>query len=254
MELFYRKVGVGNPFIILHGLFGQSDNWNTLAKQFSESGYEVYTVDLRNHGLSPHSDVWDYKTMSDDILELITTNHLQNVILLGHSMGGKVAMQFAIEHQEYLSKLIVVDIAPKYYAPHHQSILKALDAIDFKIIKTRKEATAILSDYIKEEGTKQFLLKNIYWNENEELAWRFNLKIISAEIEKVGEQSPTTSMCYTPTCFINGELSNYILESDIRLINNIFPNNMLETIKGAGHWVHAEKPKAFFDCVISFLK
>lgn len=254
MELFYRKLGEGNPFIILHGLFGQSDNWNTLAKQFSEAGYEVYTVDLRNHGLSPHSDSWDYKTMSDDVLELITKNNLQNVILLGHSMGGKVAMQFAIEHQEYLTKLIVVDIAPKYYAPHHQSVLKALDAIDFKIIKTRKEATAILSTYIKEEGTKQFLLKNIYWKENEELAWRFNLNVIRKEIEKVGEQTPTTNICYTPTCFIKGELSNYILESDLRLINDIFPHNMLETIKGAGHWIHAEKPAAFYDCVISFLK
>lgn len=171
MKLFYRKFGQGQPLIILHGLFGQSDNWNSLAKQFSEQGYEVYIVDQRNHGLSPHSDEWNYKVMSDDLLELIQDHQLNNVILIGHSMGGKTVMQFALEHEHLLDKLIVADIAPKYYPLHHQVVLQALEAVDFKTVKTRREAEEIMGRYISDFGTKQFLLKNIYWKDDGELAW-----------------------------------------------------------------------------------
>jgi esterase len=254
MKLFYRKSGQGQPLIILHGLFGQSDNWNTIAKQFADNGFEVYVVDQRNHGLSPHSDVWNYKAMSEDVLELITDNNLHNVILLGHSMGGKTAMQFAIDHAEYLDKLIVVDIAPKYYTPHHQTILKGLKAVDFTIVKTRREAENILSEYITDLGTKQFLLKNIYWKDNGELAWRFNLDVIAAQIENIGVATPNDKICEVPTLFIRGERSHYILDEDINLIEEIFPRSILETIKGAGHWIHAEQPAAFFECVMEFVK
>lgn len=254
MELFYRKFGSGQPLIILHGLFGQSDNWNSLAKQFSEQGFEVYIVDQRNHGLSPHNDEWNYKVMSDDIFEFINLHQLKNVILLGHSMGGKTVMQFALEHENLLDKLIVVDIAPKYYPLHHQSVLEALQAIDFKTVKTRREAEDILGNYITDFGTKQFLLKNIYWKEDGELAWRFNLKVIVNNIENVGEATPTDTNCSIPTLFIRGEKSNYILNEDLKLIQDIFPRSILETINDAGHWVHAEKPKAFFNCVIDFIK
>lgn len=254
MKLFYRKYGQGQPLIILHGLFGQSDNWNTLARQFAEQNFEVYLVDLRNHGLSPHNDIFNYQVMSEDILELITDSNLQNVILLGHSMGGKIAMQFAIQHQDLLDKLIVVDIAPKYYPPHHKEVLDALNAVDFQIVKTRKEAENILSEYISDFGTKQFLLKNIYWKENGELDWRFNLKVISEQIENVGELTPNDTTCTTTTLFIRGEASNYILDEDLNLIQDIFPFSTLETIAAAGHWVHAEKPKEFFDCVMRFIK
>jgi esterase len=254
MKLFCRKLGQGQPLIILHGLFGQSDNWNSLAKQFAENNLEVYVVDQRNHGLSPHSDVWNYQAMSDDILELITDNNLQNVILLGHSMGGKTAMQFAVQHQELLDKLIVVDIAPKPYPLHNADVLKALSAVDFSIVKTRKEAEEILSKYISDYGTKQFLLKNIYWKENGELDWRFNFKTINQHIENIGETIPDDSFCDIPALFIRGEKSNYILDEDLNLINDIFPHNILKTIAGAGHWVHAEKPKEFFECVMEFIK
>jgi len=254
MQLFYRKIGSGQPLIILHGLFGQSDNWNSLAKQFSEQGFEVYIVDQRNHGLSPHSDEWNYKSMSDDILELINSLQLKNVVLLGHSMGGKTVMQFALEHEHILDKLIVVDIAPKYYPLHHQSVLEALQAIDFKIVKTRREAEDILGKHITDFGTKQFLLKNIYWKDDGELAWRFNLKVIIENIENIGEATPAENSCNTPTLFIRGEKSNYILNEDLKLIQELFPRSILETIHDAGHWVHAEKPKAFFDCVIDFVK
>ena len=260
MKLFYRKFGQGQPLIILHGLFGQSDNWNTLAKQFSEQNLEVYTVDARNHGLSPHSDVWNYKVMSEDILELIEDNNLKNVILLGHSMGGKIAMLFAMDHPQYLDKLIVADIAPKYYKMHHQGVLEALHAVDFNVVKTRREVEAILSKYISDFGTKQFLLKNIFWIDDTEMAWRFNLEVITQQIENVGQNvdhigdaTPKDIVCEVPTLFIRGENSHYILDEDIDLIQELFPNSILETIAGAGHWLHAEKPKEFFDCVIRFV-
>jgi pimeloyl-ACP methyl ester carboxylesterase len=254
MKLFYRKFGAGQPLIILHGLFGQSDNWNSLAKQFGEAGFETYIVDMRNHGLSPHSDEWNYKEMSEDVLELINDNQLKNVLLLGHSMGGKAAMQFALDNEALLDKLIIVDIAPKYYPLHHQSVLEALHAVDFSVVKTRREAEDIMNKYITDFGTKQFLLKNIYWKEDGELAWRFNLKVISENIENVGEATPVDKNCNTSTLFIRGEKSNYILNEDMNLIQEIFPRSMLETINGVGHWVHAEKPKEFFDCVINFIK
>lgn len=254
MKLFYRKFGQGQPLIILHGLFGQCDNWNTLAKQFAENGFEVFVVDLRNHGLSPHSDVWNYHVMSDDVLELINDNELNNVILLGHSMGGKVAMQFAVDHSQFLDKLIVVDIAPKYYPMHHQNVLKALQKVDFSTVKNRKEVEEILSEYISDFGTRQFLLKNIYWKTETELAWRFNLKIIIEQIENVGEAQESNVACDIPTLFIRGENSNYILDEDIKAIQSVFPLSDIATVLGAGHWVHAEKPKDFFDRVMRFLK
>lgn len=264
MKLFFRKIGEGKPLIILHGLFGQSDNWNSFGKQFAEQGFAVYLVDMRNHGLSPHSDVWDYQAMSDDILELIHDNYLATagkIILLGHSMGGKIAMLFAMQHPELLDKLVVVDVAPKQYPPHHQDVISGLNAVDLNALKTRKEAEVILSEYISDFGTKQFLLKNLYWKENTEnpstpdsFEWRFNLKVIGEKINEVGEAIPLDVICMTPTLFIRGARSNYIVDEDIKLIQNSFPNSSIETILDAGHWVHVEQPKAFTEHVMHFIK
>lgn len=254
MKLAYRKFGSGQPLIILHGLFGKSDNWNSLAKQFSENNFEVYIVDQRNHGLSPHSSVWNYKVMSDDLHELITDHELKNAVLLGHSMGGKTVMQYALDHCGTLDKIIAADIAPKYYPQQHHAVLEALNAVDLSVIKTRKEAEEVLSKFIDDAGTKQFLLKNIYWKENGLLDWRFNLKVITENIENVGEASPDAKTCDVPALFIRGEKSNYILDEDMYLIQQLFPRSMLETIAGAGHWIHAEKPKEFFETVMRFLK
>jgi esterase len=254
MKLYFRKYGAGKPMIILHGLFGQSDNWNSLAKQFGENGFEVYVADQRNHGLSPHSEEWDYKVMSDDLHELITDNNLKDVTLIGHSMGGKTVMQFALLHPEMVDKLIVVDIAPKYYPPQHTSVMEGLSAVNFDKIKTRKEAEEILSQYIGDFGTRQFLLKNIYWKEDGKLDWRFNLKIISEKLENVGNNIQASGSVDVPSLFIRGEKADYVLDEDLLLIQDLFPRSMLETISGAGHWVHAEKPKEFLDSVLNFLK
>jgi esterase len=254
MKLYFRKYGSGQPMIILHGLFGQSDNWNTLAKQFAENNFEVYVVDQRNHGLSPQSEEWNYQVMSDDLHELIIDNSLKNIILIGHSMGGKTAMQYTLQHPDLVDKLIVVDIAPKSYPPQHPSVMRGLNAVDFNIVKTRKEVEAILSEHIQDFGTKQFLLKNLYWKENGQLDWRFNLKVITEKIGNVGEAIIENESVNVPALFIRGEKADYILDEDMDQIHDLFPRSMLETIAGSGHWVHAEKPKEFFESVMRFIK
>lgn len=254
MKLFFRKFGSGRPMIILHGLFGQSDNWNSLAKQFGEQGFEVFAVDQRNHGLSPHSDEWNYKSMSEDLLELIKDNQLENVILIGHSMGGKTVMQFTLDHAEIVDKLIVVDMSPREYPLHHQKVLEGLNAVNFDMVKSRKEAEEVLSKYIEDYGTKQFLLKNIYWEEDGKLAWRFNLDVITKQIMNVGAPTPVEKSVDVPTLFIRGGSSEYLTDKDLNLISELFPRSILETINGAGHWVHAEKPKEFFESVMHFVK
>jgi esterase len=254
MQLAFRKYGSGQPLLILHGLFGQSDNWNTLAKRFGENGFEVYTIDLRNHGLSPHSEEWNYEVMADDIKEFIEEHNLQNPILLGHSMGGKVAMFFALKYPEVLEKLIVADMSPRKYAPHHDSVIEALNAVDFSKINTRKEAEAILGNYIEDYGTKQFLLKNIYWEDagNNKMNWRFNLPVITKKYNEILAAVPEKTSA-VKTLFIRGERSHYIADIDTPEIQKRFPNHTLETIPDSGHWVHAEKPNEFYEVVITFL-
>lgn len=255
MKLAYREFGTGQPLIILHGLFGQSDNWNTLAKRFAESGFRVFSIDQRNHGLSPHSTVWTYQAMAEDLKEFIETHQLQDPILLGHSMGGKTVMFFELLFSGIAQKIIVADIAPKTYEPHHDVVLKALNAVDFSDINTRKDAEAILSQYIDDFGTKQFLLKNIYWREDEtkQMAWRFNLETITKEYDNVGVAIPD-GLSNVTALFIRGEKSNYVLDSDLATIANHFPNFQLKTIANSGHWVHAEQPEAFFNCVMEFIE
>lgn len=257
MKLFYRKYGEGTPIIILHGLFGQCDNWQTQAKAFAESGYSVYAVDQRNHGLSPHSDTFNYDVMADDLAELMDTLKLPKAILIGHSMGGKTVLNFIKRNAERVASLIVADIAPKYYKPHHQDVIKALQAVDFNSIKTRRDAEDVLAQHLPDIGTRQFLLKNIYWATETQLAWRFNLNAIVEHIEEVGKEIDFTST-YTnaifKTLFMRGEKSRYILDSDIPDIRIYFPDAEFVTIENAGHWLHAEKPKEFVTAVLDFLR
>jgi pimeloyl-ACP methyl ester carboxylesterase len=254
MKLAYREFGKGKPLIILHGLFGQSDNWNSLAKAFSEKGMHVFTIDQRNHGLSPHSNIWNYDVMADDLKEFIDEHQLKDPILLGHSMGGKTVMFFELKFPAIASKIIIADISPRYYEPHHAEVLEALNAVDFNIVKTRKEAEAILNNHISDFGIKQFLLKNIYWKDatNNIMDWRFNLKVISANINNVGVALPKGKSAIS-TLVVRGEKSNYVDESDLIDFKNYFPNITLKTILDANHWIHAEKPKEFFDVVIEFV-
>jgi len=254
MELAYRNYGEGQPLIILHGLFGQSDNWNTLAKRFAGRGFNTYTIDQRNHGLSPHSDEWTFEAMAADLKEFIERHQLQRPILLGHSMGGKTVMFFELLYSGIAAKIIVADIAPRSYERHHDDVLKALNAVDFKTIKNRRDAEAIMNQYISDFGTKQFLLKNIYWKEGtEEMAWRFNLKTMSAHYDNVLVEVPLATSDIQ-ALFMRGERSEYITEGDLPDIAYRFPNYHLVTIPNAGHWIHAEQPDIFFDEVIKFIQ
>jgi esterase len=259
MKLFFRKFGSGEPLIILHGLFGTADNWNTLAKKYGEN-FTTYAVDLRNHGQSPHSAEWSYTIMAEDVIGLMRDEGIESAFIMGHSMGGKVAMLVAGMIHDKINKLIVSDIAPKHYKPHHTEILEALNGLDLEKTKTRKEAEAYMESKIDDFGTRQFLLKNLYWKEEpngSQLAWRFNLPVITNQIEKVGEslrQAQDDNVVFEgPTLFIRGSKSNYIKDEDIDNILEHFPNSRLTTIEGSGHWVHAERPLEYLEVTKDFL-
>ena len=250
MKLHYREMGEGKPLVILHGLFGFSDNWQTHAKKFADY-FRVILVDLRNHGHSPWSDDFSYALMAEDLHELVTDLGLDSFILLGHSMGGKVAMHYAQKYESRLEKLIVVDIGTKAYPMHHEHIIAGMHAIDPAKIKARSEAEQILRNHIDSEGVIQFLLKNLHWKEKGVLAWRMNLPVLEREMNEILSAVPEVEVM-TPTLFIRGALSNYILDEDWDAIEELFPDSDLVTIENAGHWVHAEAQEDFIDTVLSF--
>lgn len=253
MRLNYKKLGEGQPLIILHGLFGSLDNWMSLAKHWS-SNYEVWLLDQRNHGQSPHSREFSYSYMQEDLKEFIDEHNIQNPILLGHSMGGKTVMEFSMHHPSLIKKMIIVDIAPVKYQVHHYAIIDALESIDFDFITSRKEADKLLSEKIEESGVRQFLLKNMYWKGKEQLAWRFNLEAIKNEIIPISEWDISEGEFTGETLFIKGENSEYILPSYASRIGKKFPNYDLVEIENAGHWVHAEAPKEFISELEPFMK
>jgi pimeloyl-ACP methyl ester carboxylesterase len=246
-------LGEGKPLVILHGLFGMSDNWLTHAKHFAEIGFEVHAIDQRNHGQSPDSDEFSYQLMSDDLFEYLTENKIAKTSIIGHSMGGKVAMLFACQHADMVDKLIVVDIAPKSYPLHHQQILAGLNALDFKTITSRREADLELAKHIANAAIRQFLLKSLYWKSREELALRFNLKAIENNIDMVGKKLPESYVFDGETLFVRGEASNYITDDDEELIHHHFPFARIHSIPGAGHWVHAEAAEEFSETTSRFL-
>ena len=254
MEILHSKiVGKGNPLLILHGYFGMSDNWKSLGNKFSKD-FEVHLIDQRNHGRSFHAYEFNYDVLVDDLYNYITHHQLENVFLLGHSMGGKVAMLFSVTYPELVEKLVVADIAPKYYPPHHAFILDALNEIDFSKHKSRKQIEAIFSKNISEKGVIQFLLKNVYWKTKDELGFRFNLKSLTENNNEVGEGLSSNMQFYGETLFLKGENSGYITLDDENLIHQHFPEATILTVKNAGHWLHAENSKDFYSYVVSFLQ
>ena len=253
--MIHSKIeGKGMPLIILHGFLGMSDNWKSLGTLYANEGYEVHMLDLRNHGKSFHADEFNLNVMSIDVLKYCQYHNLSSVSIIGHSMGGKVAMLFASNYPELVEKLIVADIGPKYYPPHHQDILVALNAVDFSTQPDRANVEEVLSQFISDFGTRQFLMKNLYWIQPGQLAFRFNLSVFNKNIERIGEELAEDLYFDRPTLFIRGGTSNYILDSDMPSIKKFFPASELVTIPKVGHWLHAENPKLFFQFTSEFLK
>jgi len=254
MQLHSNILGQGKPFVILHGFLGMSDNWKTLGNQFSDAGFEVHLVDQRNHGRSFHDELFNYEVLVEDLKNYCESHQLEDIVLLGHSMGGKTAMLFATIYPELVSKLIVADISPRFYPIHHDAILEGLSSFNFKTLKSRGEADKILSHYVTDYGIRLFLLKNLYWIEKGKLALRINLEVLKENVSEVGEALPIHAKFNKGTLFLRGDRSEYISTEDEAIIKRHFPKDELETIVNAGHWLHAENPKDFYQAVIDFVQ
>lgn len=253
MILHSNIIGEGKPFVILHGYLGMGDNWKSLGSRFAEHGYQIHLVDQRNHGRSFHNDEFSYEFMAGDLYAYCKFHKLKNIVLLGHSMGGKAAMLFAVTYPALVRKLLVADISPKYYPMHHHEVLKALSMLDFSEIKSRSEAEHIVSDYIKEAGIRLFLLKNLYWKHKGELSLRINLPVLIRKNEEVGKPLAENTVFFGETLFLRGEKSAYVEKGDEVLIRKHFPNSEIKTISNAGHWLHVENPEKFYEYVMNFL-
>lgn len=253
MILNYRTYGEQGPvLVIVHGFLGMGDNWHLLAQQFA-ADYRVYVMDMRNHGKSPHSDAFSLNLMAEDIIETLEAESINKINIIGHSMGGKVAMFLALEHPHWVHKLVVADIAPKPYPPGHEEVFKALHRIDLKSLQTRGEADNLMAIDLADFSTRQFLLKNLSRDEAGNFIWKMNLPILEKYYDNITKEI-SGSAFYHPTLFIRGSKSRYILDSDTELIKKLFPYYILETVEGAGHWLHADKPKEFYGVVNNFLK
>jgi esterase len=252
MKLNFKHFGEGEPLVILHGLFGSLDNWQTIGKKLAEN-FSVYLVDLPNHGKSPHTNSFNYDEMANAVADFCRDNNLDNTTLLGHSMGGKTAMNFAVNHPELLKNLIVVDIAPKKYPPHHDEILDGLLSFNPSEIESRQEADELMSAKISNLGIRMFLLKNLTRSDKGGYAWKMNLDLLSKEVNKVIDATVIPFPINIPTLFIRGEKSNYILEQDYDKIYELFPLAKIETVENAGHWVHAENPEKLEELITEFM-
>lgn len=265
MELFFRKFGQGPALIIIHGLYGSSDNWFTIGKKLSEH-FEVFLIDQRNHGQSPHSEEHCYECLKEDLLEFMNQHAIDKAVIIGHSMGGKTAMYFSKDYPERITSLVVVDISPLSYLKatstqllQHNTILNALNYIDFSKISSREQVDEILSETIPQKYVRQFLLKNIKRTKDNKFYWGINIKTLKNKLFNIIDGFDIAnfeggkSITGFPVLFIRGEKSEYILKGDIEAIAKIYPYADLETIPNAGHWVHAEQPEIFLKSVLQFL-
>ncbi len=252
-KILHSKIlGQGEPFLILHGFLGMGDNWKSLGNKFAEN-YEVHLIDQRNHGRSFHSDAFDYELLVSDLHDYIKHHNLKNTTLLGHSMGGKTVMLFAVEYPELVQNLMVADISPRYYPPHHHEILEALNSVDFSIQKSRNEIEEVIKEYVPQIGVRQFLMKNVMRKSQNEFAFRFNLESLIENYEEITVPLPSFTQFDGATLFLSGENSGYISKDDEALIHAHFPKAKIITIKNGGHWLHADNPTDFYSEVLHFL-
>ena len=254
MKLFANRHGdSGVDVIIIHGLFGMSDNWNALGKKFGEN-FNVHLLDLRNHGKSPHSDDFNFDVMCEDLLEYMVDNNIKKSILIGHSLGGKVVIKFAFTYPEKIKKAFIADISPRRYnIDFVQDVLKNLHKLTIKNFRKREDIDILLSSSYKDKAMRSFLLKNLYRKKTKEFAWRFNIEVLLKKLINIQEADFVKGVCEIPTHFIRGENSNYITREDEIIINKHFSNSTIETVKNAGHWLHADQPKEFYRIVTEII-
>jgi len=259
MNLFYRELGIehknsGNPsLLILHGLFGSCDNWLTISKKIAQK-YHVLLIDQRNHGRSPHHEQHDYESLSEDLYEFIQQQNLQKPALIGHSMGGKTVLFLAKNYPEVFDRLLIADMGIKSYPVRHQKILAGFNAVNLSTLKSRRQADEILAQHEPNLGIRQFLLKNLYRNNENKFAWRINLPVLTEQIANLGKPLPTGEPIVGKILFLRGENSNYVPLEDFQMIKNQFPTAQIATLRGAGHWLHAEKPTEFLEMIWNFME
>lgn len=252
MQLYYQHFGEGQPIIILHGLFGMSDNWVTIAHKMAET-YQVFVLDLRNHGQSPNSEVFHYDALSGDVIEFLEQHDLESATLLGHSMGGKVAMRCALDAPDRIDHLIVADIAPRAYQPGHRDIFQAMYSVDLSKVDTLRDVDQAMSEYIPQKPIRQFLMKNLQRNEDDQFFWQLNLDSLYRNYDLILDHIDAETSYDGPVLFLAGTNSDYISDRDATDIKRLFPKAQIEEIAEVGHWMHAEAPEVFTQLILDFL-
>ena len=250
MKLAFKKMGEGDPLVILHGLFGSADNWQTLGREFAKD-FTVYLVDQRNHGHSPHSDEFSYELMAQDLKEFLLAENIEKATIIGHSMGGKTAMRFAQLYPENVEKLVIADMGVKSYPAHHEDVLDAFYAIDLEFLESRKDAESAMELRISNFGVRQFLLKNLYRKSKTEFAWRVNFSAVEENMDAILAALPE-NVVNKPALFLYGEKSEYIEKSDFENIRKIFPQAKFAALP-TGHWIHSEDPQGFYKKVMQYV-
>ncbi len=253
-KLSFRIIGQGTPVIILHGLFGMLDNWLTIAKKLEAQGFMPILIDQRDHGRSQHTDDFNYHLLANDLYQFMEDNWIHETYLIGHSMGGKVALQFMADHASLIKKLVIVDIGMKKYPGGHEEVLKALNSIDIYQLNSRDEAENELYKILKDTGTVQFLMKNLTRTKEGGYEWKMNLKLLEKKYKNILAEITYEHPVFTEVLFIKGEKSDYLLDEDISTIQQVMPNSRFITIPNAGHWVHVDQPDELFHNIIDFIR
>ncbi|MFN5026145.1 MAG: alpha/beta fold hydrolase [Bacteroidota bacterium] len=254
LHLNFKTYGSGeHTLIIIHGFLGSLDNWHTLATRWGEAGIQVFSLDMRNHGKSPHTHTHSIDDMVQDVVDFMQQQHLSSATLLGHSMGGKVAMQCALNHPGLVEKLIVADMAPRAYRHGHDDVFKAIQNIDLSAVQSRKEAEDAMKPYLGDFGTRQFILKNLERTDSGHYSWKFNLTTLLHEYEEILKPIDSVTTYSHPALFLKGELSVYIKDTDREHILKLFPLAKVVSVSQAGHWLHADQPEIFFKYVHDFV-
>lgn len=251
VPLFHKIYGEGEPLIVLHGLFGMSDNWATFAKKMAQHRM-VILVDIRDHGRSPHTNEFNYELVAEDIAGLMEDNWVHHADIIGHSMGGKAAIQLTHMHPDLVRRLAVIDIGPGKNPDRHDSIFNALASIEINTVVSRKEVEATLSSYIQDIAVLRFIMKNLAREKKGGFRWKMNFPLLKDRFEDI--LAPVIiEKIVTPTIFVKGEYSDYLDEYQLKIIKEHFENYSFQEIQGAGHWVHADKPDDFFQTIFDFL-